>query len=155
MSNISIKQKFFAIAGGGLVGFLIILFLVISPLLSDITEQHLRVQEQKDRLNLLIMEEASYNTARADLEKIEPRVQEIEGLFPVKERLVGFVERLEEIAQNFESDFAITITDVAEQQVVSRSRTTKEQEVYEVVPGLKKVEVIPFDFQLSGSFSGI
>ena len=154
MQGFSAKQKLVLIVVSALVAFGVVLFVVLKPLSSDLDTLHQEVQAQKDHLNLLILEEASYKTVSADLERIKERVEEIKSLFPDKEQLVRFVERLEAIAQNLESDFAITITDTAEGAQTSGTPAT-EQQVYTIVPNLQNVEVIPFDFRLSGSFIGV
>ncbi|OGE81343.1 MAG: hypothetical protein A2826_02190 [Candidatus Doudnabacteria bacterium RIFCSPHIGHO2_01_FULL_43_23] len=152
MQGLSSKQKLLLTVVGVILIFGLILFIVVKPLLADLGTLHNEVQGQKDELNLLILEEASYKTASADLARIEDRVEEIRDLFPVKEQLAVFVERLEFIARDLENDFSITITDAEEQNTSSGSG---DSEVYTIVPRLANVEVIPFDFQLSGSFLGI
>lgn len=152
MQGLSSKQKLLLTIVGAIIVFGLILFVFLKPLLTDLDLLHNEVQGQKDELNLLILEEASYKTASADLARIEDRVEEIKDLFPVKEQLVVFVERLEFIARDLENDFSITITDAEEQ---NQSGGTKGLGDYTIIPNLENIEIIPFNFQLSGSFSGI
>ena len=150
MQRLSSKQKLLLTVVGAIIAFGVVLFIVIKPILADLDLLHSEVQGQKDELNLLILEEASYKTASADLARIDDRVGEIKDLFPVKEQLVVFVERLESIAGELENDFSITITD-ADEQVGGNDNMGD----YTIIPNLNNIEVIPFDFQLSGSFLGI
>ena len=152
MQGLTSKQKFLLTVVGVVIIFGMAFFIAIKPLLADLGSLHEVVQGKKDELNLLILEEASYKTASADLARIEDRVEEIKSLFPVKEQLVVFVERLESIAQDLENDFSITITDADESNSAGGS---EDSGAYAIVPSLTNIEVIPFDFQLSGSFLGI
>lgn len=152
MSNLTARQKLLAVTGGGLVILVVIALLVIRPLTADLASLHQEAQQQKNQLQQLILEEASYKTARTELNRIEPRVKEIQALFPLREQLVTFVERLEQIAKQFENDFSISITDVEEQGSGGSGREGPE---YSLVPDLVGVEVIPYDFRLGGSFLAI
>ena len=153
MSELTAKQKLIAIIAGGILLFVVVLFLIIKPLINDLSRLHEEVQQRKDTLNRLVIEERSYISARDDLVRIQSRTQEIEDLFPPKEELVRFIEQLESIADTFGSDFSITITDAEED--FNSTRKTEEKKEYTVVPGLKKIEVIPYNFRLSGDFSSI
>jgi len=154
MRKVSARQKLLAIVAGGLIVLALVLFFGIKPFLSDLTILHSEVSSEKETLNKLLAEEASYQQAREDLQRIQVRVDQIESLFPNREQLVGFVEKLESIADIFENGFTISITDPEEQaslQVESR-RTRAEVPEYTIVPNLKDIEVIPYAFQLNGDF---
>lgn len=154
MNSFSAKNKLIMIASIALVMIFLAVFLIFKPLFNNVSSLNTEVQEQKDKYAKLVLEEESYNQARSDLEQIEPRVGQIESLFPVKEELVELVESLELLADTFDSEFTIIITDADEHPETSR-RMASEEKPYEVVAGLKNVEVIPFDFQLEGDFLGV
>jgi hypothetical protein len=112
------------------------------------------VQERRNEYNALVVEENSYRTARTDFARIQGNAEIIAGLFPVKEQLVGHIERLEAAAASASDDFSLSITD-SEQQA-SQTRSGKlTAATYTIVPGLKSIEVIPYDFTVSGSFIGV
>lgn len=147
------KQKILATVGAGVVAMIVLFFFMLKPLASDLGELHLTAQDQHTKLERLLLEEQGYKTARTDLAKIQSRANEIQSLFPPREELVGFVRDLEDIAQIFDSDFTIAITDLQDQAETSGGKAT--QLDYAVVPGLTGLEVIPYDIRLEGSFSNI
>src|SRR3989344_790212 len=154
MKPFSTRQKLFALVGLGTLAFVLVLFFVIRPLLRDLQLGHEEVQVQRITLNRLILEEQSYQRARADFTKIGASADEIEALFPPREELVAFVKDLEAIAETFENDFAITITDDAEEPTQSRGNSEK-QASYTIVPGLSGIEVIPYSIKVTGDFVSV
>jgi hypothetical protein len=138
----------FTIAGGLVVIACIVVF-VLWPLAGQLEVLHGKVQSQRDQYNQLVLEEISYRNAAREFARIKTDVGEIQALFPPKEQLVGFIERLELIAREFENNFTMTITDADENQPATKDKKPAQ---YAVVPGLKNLDVIPYDFKLSGSF---
>ena len=159
----TVRKKLIFVLLGGVAVSGCILFFVIRPLMADLSGLHQKIQAQKDTLMKLVMEESSYKTARNTFDRIRGRVGEIDSLFPVREELVGHIKRLEEIAKEFKADFSMTITEpVTESQARKPSSPTKPKEgdkekkdPYALATDLKKVEIIPYNFHLEGSFAGI
>jgi hypothetical protein len=154
MKKVTARQKLLAIVAGGLIVLALVLFFGIKPFLSDLQILHSEVSSEKETLNKLLAEEASYQQARADLRRIQVRADQIESLFPTREQLVVFVERLESIAGTFENGFTISITDPEEQANLQAESRRSRAEVleYTIVPNLRDIEVIPYSFQLEGDF---
>lgn len=155
MGSWSAKKKLFVTIFTGTLVLFCTVYFAVRPLALDLADIHKNTQEQKFLLSDLILEEASFKTARANLEKIKDRIEEIDALFPVREELVGHIQRLEQIAAEYRSDFSMTITDPADDTKTPKTSSKNKEPEYEVVPGLKKVEVLPYDFHLEGTFTGI
>ncbi|MEK9180668.1 MAG: hypothetical protein AAB871_00345 [Patescibacteria group bacterium] len=151
----SAQRKLITTIAGGLFIFAAMIFFIINPLVGDLSNLHKMTQEQKNALADLILEESSFKAARVNFSKIEDRAAEIDSLFPVREELVGHVESLEETAKKYQDQFTLSITDPAEKAPVKKSSAKAKEDEYVIVPGLKKVEVIPYNFRLEGTFLGV
>jgi hypothetical protein len=151
LGNLSAIRKLYIVVGGGLIGLALILFFLIKPLGEDLTLLHGQLVEQQQVLDRLRLEELSAKIAKSDFSRIGNRAKEIQDLFPPREELVIFIERLESIASTFQSDFSIVITDA--QEIEEKSTTPLAP--YSIVPGLKEIEVIPYNILLEGDFESV
>jgi len=150
----SAKQNLFAIIALGIASLLAVAFFMIKPLGGQLDSLHQQLEDQKSLYNKLIMEETSYRTAQLDFAKIKDGVADIKALFPPREQLVKNIESLEAAAAQFEDEFSLSITDVKEDESLSNSKNAFVPPPYDVVPGLVNIEVIPYVFDLEGSFLG-
>lgn len=148
------KQIFIATIFAGIVSVLALIFFVIKPQIDQLSRLHQLTQERRIEYNDLLVEENSYRTARKDFAKIKDTAEIIAGLFPVKEKLVGNIERLEAAAEAFGEEFSLSITDPSQEDRQTRTKKGAEP-VYTIVPKLINIEVIPYDFTVAGSFSGV
>lgn len=150
----SAKQIFIITIVAGIVSVLALIFFVIKPQIHELSRLHETTQERRNEYSDLLVEENSYRTARTDFAKIKNNADIIQSLFPVREKLVGNIERLEAAASAYGEEFSLSITDT--QTTDEQSRTKKITEpTYNIVPNLKDIEVIPYDFTVAGSFSGV
>jgi len=149
----SARKKLYMILGGGLIVLALMFFFVIKPISDDLTIIHGEIDSQNQVLDQLLLETMSAEYAKSDFSKIGSRAGEIERLFPSRVELVSFVERLESIADTFDNDFSIVITDA--QDIEETSGRPPEKEAYQTVPGLREVEVIPYNILLTGDFEAI
>lgn len=147
------RAKLTTIITCGIIAMGIIIFAIIKPLAASVAGAHQEAQKQRNELNRLLAEEASYKSARDDFNRISSRAQEIASLFPTRENLVGHVKKLEAAASEFENTFSLSITDASEQQRSTTEAT--ENKPYTIVPRLVNIEVIPYDFQIEGSYASI
>jgi len=150
----SAKQNLFTILSLGIGSLLVVALFMIKPLAGQLGDFHQQLEDQKSLYKKLIMEETSYRTAQSDFAKIKDGVDEIRSLFPPREQLVKNIESLEAAAAQFESEFSLSITDVKEDESIQNSKNAFVPPPYDIVPGLVNIEVIPYIFDVEGSFLG-
>ena len=153
MQSMSAKMKLAITVLGGAILMTLLYFFFLLPLATKLEDLHGQAQRAEIDLTKLKLEEQSYQRAQADYDRISARIADINRLFPVKEELVGIVKELEAAAIASDDTFTLSITDVSEVQADPRQK--KEEKPYEIVPNLVNVEVIPYDFQMQGSFRSI
>lgn len=153
-SRLTVKQLLIATILAGIFVILVLVFFVIRPQIGALVGLHDLVQQRHNEYNALVVEENSYRTARIDFAKIQANAEIITGLFPIKERLVGNIERLEAAAAAASDEFSLSIADPEQDESKSRAANTIAP-TYAVVPNLRSVEVIPYDFTVAGSFVGV
>lgn len=148
MFGFSPKGNLFAIlvVGAGIISGLV--FFLLQWQAAGLEEAHGQVEQLNRELDKLQEEERSFTQARSDYQRIRQRAADIGQLFPLREGLVEQVKSLERAASQSGDVFSLTIQDVSEQD----GSAGREEKPYTIVPGLKNVEVIPYEFRLEGSF---
>lgn len=151
MSNkFTARQKLISYIIAGIAVTALFFFFVIKRQMTALESLHNLTQKNKDEYNRLIAEETAYKIIQADLLKIGDRSEQIKSLFPIKEGLVANIKQLEAAASAYQDDFSMTITDPEETE-----SSTPDQAAYTIVPDLKNIQVIPYDFNIKGSFLGV
>lgn len=153
MTGTSAKRSLIltVVVGASIAGGLV--FLLLRWQTSGLEEGHTQVEQLTKELDKLQEEERSFTQARSDYQRIRQRAADIGELFPRREGLVEQVKRLEQAAVQSGDAFSLTIQDVSEQP--GASPAAGEEKAYTIVPELKQLDVIPYEFKLDGSFLSI
>lgn len=135
------------------LGFGILLFFIVFPLLRKVTETQKRIAEDRGQLQALAAEIANYKSLSAQLSKVEAQKQSLATMFPAREDMVYLVAGLESAIDQTGLSSKLSLTDIKEKQ--EQNPAAKEKPLPPLVAGISKLEEIPYTLKVAGDYRAL
>jgi hypothetical protein len=138
--------KIIAIVGLGVITFILLVVLVVSPLLSEVTTTNSKVREKNVELAVLKQQIRAFKNAQADLDKAS-RKEDLLKAIPTKEDLVLSVLDMEKAATATNTETILQLAEIA----TPNSKDKKNTAVINKKVGIEEVQ---YELKARNDFAG-
>lgn len=153
MKQPQFNVRFILIVLAIVLGTGMLLLVVISPLLRQVTETQDSIRENEAKLLEIAAEIANYKALSANLLKVSEQKAALADMFPPREQMVSLVLGLESAASRAGLVHKLTITDYKEKQ--EQNVGAKDKPPVPIISGLNSLEEIPYTLQAAENYRSL
>lgn len=143
------QSKIFFTAVVILAASLTLIFWGVSPLLSKTRETRSQIASDRRELADLAQKIETFKQATKKLSQIENDVEDVSGIFPIREKSVKFIEAIEDAVKRSGAEATLHIIDDKDNENVTP------QKVEPLMGDLMNIEEVPYSLRFNGDYKSL